>query len=266
MLLIKIGGGKNINLEAVCKDIAEIRKTQKVVLVHGANATRDEIAEKMGYPTKVVTSPSGVNSVFTDEKAIEVFLMAYPGLVNKTLVAKLQSLGVNAVGLSGVDGRLWEGKIKDKLMVKEEGKIKMVGGNFSGKVEKANTKVVEVLLENNFVPVITAPGIDYDGRIMNTDNDLAVSIMVEALGIKKIVSLFEAPGMLKDHTDPTSLIPKIQKAEIEDYLKYADGRMKKKILGVKEAMDRGVQKIYFGDARVEHPVLDALDGKGTIIE
>jgi acetylglutamate/LysW-gamma-L-alpha-aminoadipate kinase len=90
--------------------------------------------------------------------------------------------------------------------------------------------------------------------------------MAEALGVKEIVSLFEAPGMLEDHKDPSTLISKIQKSEIEDYLKYADGRMKKKILGVKEAMGRGVQKIYFGDARVEHPVLGALEGKGTVIE
>jgi [amino group carrier protein]-L-2-aminoadipate 6-kinase len=265
MLIVKIGGGKDINISEIAKDLSNIIKTRKVVLVHGANARRDELAKKLQIPTKVVTSPSGVDSVFTDQEAIEVFLMAYPGLVNKQVVAILQRYGINAVGLSGIDGRLWEGRIKSKLLVKEGGKTMAKYGNLSGKVEKANPQILFSLLEGGFVPVITAPGISYDHQIMNTDNDTATAIMAEAVEATEIVSLFEAPGLLKDYKDPQSLIKRVDKAEIEGCLEYADGRMKKKILGAKMAMERGVKKIYFADSRVFQPITKALQGEGTEI-
>jgi acetylglutamate/LysW-gamma-L-alpha-aminoadipate kinase len=265
MLIVKIGGGKDINLPEIAKDLAEVVKNRQVVLVHGANAKRDEIAKRLNIPTKVVTSPSGVDSVFTDKEAVEVFLMAYTGLVNKQIVATLQKFGLNAVGLSGIDGRLWEGKIKSKLLVKEEGKIKAKYGNLSGKVEKVNPQVVFSLLEAGFLPVITAPGVSYDSEIMNTDNDTATAIMAKALGVTEIVSLFEAPGLLKDHKNPDSLIKHVERNKVEEFLKYADGRMKKKIFGAKMAVERGVKRIYLADSRVAKPITKALKGEGTEI-
>lgn len=109
MILIKIGGGKKINLDAICSDIKTlIDKGEQIVLVHGASTIRDEIATSLNHPTKTIISPSGVSSVYTDAKSIDIFLMAYVGLVNKRLVEKLQQHGVNAIGLSGIDGRLWQ--------------------------------------------------------------------------------------------------------------------------------------------------------------
>src|SRR3989338_9458386 len=100
MILIKIGGGKKINLDYVCEDMKTlIDQGEKVILVHGASQTRDEIAEQLHMPTKTIISPSGVSSVYTDTKAIDIFLMVYAGLVNKHIVAKLQQNGINAIGL-----------------------------------------------------------------------------------------------------------------------------------------------------------------------
>ncbi len=83
MYLIKAGGGKTINWEYIAEDIVEISKTEKVVVIHGASAWRDEIAQKLNIPTKTITSPSGISSVYTDHHAIDVFLMVYAGLINK---------------------------------------------------------------------------------------------------------------------------------------------------------------------------------------
>src|SRR5579864_4502820 len=110
MILIKGGGGKNINWEYISQDIAEIiKRGDQVIVVHGASTTRDEIGKRLGTPTNTITSPSGITSVYTNENAIDVFLMSYCGLINKRIVAIMQRFGVNAVGLSGIDGRLWEG-------------------------------------------------------------------------------------------------------------------------------------------------------------
>lgn len=265
MILVKAGGGKGINWEGICQDLAEISKKEKVILVHGANAQRDEIAAKLAIPTKTVTSPSGISSVYTDKTAIDVFLMAYAGLVNKRIVAMLHQHGVNAVGLSGVDGRLWEARHKKDTLIKEGNKVKLLKGNLTGRVERINTGLIDLLVENGYIPVICPPAISRENEILNTDNDWAVAVMAEALGITQIISLFEAPGLLKDPDDEDSLVSHIEKNKIDSYLQYARKRMKKKVLGAKRAIDAGVETIYWGDGRRERPIKAVLAGEGTII-
>src|SRR3989344_555528 len=266
MLIIKVGGGKNINWDYVAEDITSLVKDgKKVVIVHGASGKRDELAKKLGIPTKTVVSPTGISSVLTDTAAIEVFLMAYSGLVNKTIVAKLLSHGVNAVGLSGVDGRLWQAKKKGEIMIKENEKIKLLRGNLTGRVEKINDRLIRLLVDHGYVPVISAPAISHESEIVNTDNDFATAVMAGSLGVSEVVYLFEAPGLLKDFQDKKSVIPSIKKDKLDEFMKFAEGRMKKKLLGVKKAFELGVKKIYFGDGRVKNPIINVLKGNGTII-
>ena len=115
MILIKIGGGSQLNLPAIAQDIQDLSLKESVIVVHGANAERDRLAEKLGHATRYLTSPSGHQGVYTDEQAIEIMLMAYSGLVNKKIVALFRSHGINALGLSGVDGGLWQGERKKYL-------------------------------------------------------------------------------------------------------------------------------------------------------
>lgn len=159
MLLIKAGGGKTINWDGICRDISYLISNDKIVLVHGASSCRDEIAEKLSIPVRRVVSPSGISSVYTDEKLLDVFLMAYAGLVNKKIVAMLQRYGVNAVGLSGVDGKLWLAKPKKDIMVKEEGRIKLLKDNLTGRVERVNTDLLNILIEIDYLPVLCSPAI-----------------------------------------------------------------------------------------------------------
>ncbi len=267
MILLKIGGGKGINLDFICQDVAAlIAKGEQIVIVHGASATRDEIAEKLGTPTKTITSPSGISSVYTDEAAMDVFLMVYAGLLNKKIVAALQRHEVNAVGLSGIDGRLWEAKRKEAVYSVEGEKTLLITDNLTGKVQNVNAGLVKLLTDNDYVPVICPPAISLDQKIVNTDNDFATSVMAEALGIKDMVVLFEAPGLLRDFKDPTSLIPEINQAELEEFLPFAQGRMKKKLLGTKDAFARGIERVYWGDGRIERPIQSALEGKGTVLK
>lgn len=266
MFIVKVGGGKSINWDYVCEDLASLLKKEEVILVHGASHKRDEIAEKLGQPTRTITSPSGFTSVFTDKIALEIFLMAYAGLVNKQIVAKLQRLSVNAVGLSGVDGRLWEGKRKSNTLVKNQGKTKLLRNNFTGRVERVNTELLQTLREAGFFPVVCAPGISYEGEIINVDNDWAAALMAKELKAKKLVFLFEAPGLLRNLNNEKTLIRKINKKNIEAVFKFAQGRMKKKILGAKIALEGGVREIYFADGRVKNPIQKALSGKGTVIK
>ncbi len=265
MILVKVGGGKTINWDFIAEDIKSLLKKENVVIVHGASVKRDEIAKKLGAPTKTVTSPSGISSVYTDEKAIEIFIMVYAGLVNKQIVATLQKHGVNAVGLSGVDGKLWEAKPKKELLVKEGKKTKLIKDNRTGRVEKINTHLIKILLKNNYVPVISAPAISYENEIVNTDNDWAAAVTAGSLKAEKLVYLFEAPGLLKNHKDESTLIRKIPKEKLAQYFQYAQGRMKKKLLGAQKAVELGIKKVYWGDGRIKNPITNSLKGKGTIV-
>ncbi|MBD3204543.1 [LysW]-aminoadipate kinase [Candidatus Woesearchaeota archaeon] len=266
MMIIKIGGGKDIknNLDNILSDIANLN--EKVIIVHGANHEMKIISEKLGKPERIVKSPSGFTSRYTDKETIEIFEMVYSGIANKRIVQKLQKLGVNALGLSGLDGRLLVGKRKPYVKIVKDEKIKLLRENYTGTVEKINSELLNLLIKNDYVPVIAPPAISFKGEPINVDNDRIVGALCKGIKTDTIISLFEAPGLLKDLNDPDSLINKIDKDELENYMKFAKGRMKKKIHHAQDAFENDLRKIIFSDGRTKNPVTDALDGRGTIIE
>ena len=150
-------------------------------------------------------------------------------------------------------------------MIKENEKIKLLRGNLTGRVEKINDRLIRLLVDHGYVPVISAPAISHESEIVNTDNDFATAVMAGSLGVSEVVYLFEAPGLLKDFQDKKSVIPSIKKDSLDEFMKFAEGRMKKKLLGVKKAFELGVKKIYFGDGRVKNPITNVLKGNGTLI-
>ncbi len=104
MTIIKIGGGASLNLQAIISDLANL--DDDFLIVHGANALRDEVAKKLDYEKQVLVSASGYSSVYSDEKALDIMMMSYSGLRNKRIVEMCQQAGINAIGLTGVDGKL----------------------------------------------------------------------------------------------------------------------------------------------------------------
>ena len=123
MIVIKAGGGEGLDIDAVITNIAQlIKEGSQAVLVHGGSHETNIISKQLGHPPRFVTSVSGHSSRYTDRKTLEIFLMVTAGKINKLLVEQLQQLGVNAVGLSGLDGRLLEGRRKSSLRIIENGK------------------------------------------------------------------------------------------------------------------------------------------------
>ena len=110
MIVVKVGGGTSLNIDAVVADIVALRaKGTELLLVHGGAQTTNAVAEALGHPAQFVTSETGHVSRRTDRRTLEIFEMVYCGQLNKMWVEKLQTKGVNAVGLSGLDGRVFEG-------------------------------------------------------------------------------------------------------------------------------------------------------------
>jgi len=267
VIVIKVGGAAGIDYDLLCEDVAALWKEKKpLVLVHGGSSFTDEVSEKLGHPPRFVTSVSGIQSRYTDRKTLEIFEMVYCGKMNKGIVERLQRLGVNAVGLSGLDGRIWEGPRKDVVKIVEGGKRKVLRGDNTGKVERVNTHLVQLLLDHGYLPVLTPPASSFEGDAINVDGDRAAAVLGAALGADTVVFLSNVPGLLRDVEDEGSLIENLSLVDLERAQKtVARGRMKKKVMGAGEALEAGVDRCIFGDARIEMPVRAALEGRGTVI-
>lgn len=266
MIVIKIGGGKDLNIDAVVADIAALRaQGVPLLLVHGGAETTNEVAAALGHPPEFVTSESGYVSRRTDRRTLEIFEMVYCGQLNKMWVEKLQGAGVNAVGLSGLDGRIFEGKRKDTLRVRMDGKRLVLRDDWTGTVERVNTHLLNLLLEGGYLPVLTPPGASDAGEAINVDGDRAAAMVAAAFGAEALVILSNVPGLLRQWPDESTLIREIPRAKAEDFMQFAEGRMKKKVMGAVEAIAEGVQKVIFADGRVEASITRALAGEGTQI-
>ena len=267
MIVIKVGGSEGVDIDAVCADVAGLAADGvRLVLVHGGSHETNVVAEQLGHPPRFVTSPSGFTSRLTDRATLEVFEMVYCGKVNKGVVERLQRRGVNAVGLSGLDGRLWEGKRKAAIRAVENGRVRVVRDTWTGTVERVNVGLLTSLLDQGFVPVLTPPGTSVDGEAINVDGDRAAAATAAALNAEALLLLSNVPGVLRSLDDPTSVRRQIARHELEHARDEVEGRMKIKLLGAEEALAGGVRRVVIGDSRGEGPVRRALDGEGTVIQ
>lgn len=266
MIVLKIGGSEGINYDLIADDIAALVKAgQPLIVVHGGSSLTNKVAEQLGHPPQFVTSVSGFTSRRTDRRTLEIFEMVYCGQMNKGLVEKLQMRGVNAVGLSGIDGRIWEGPRKDAIKIIQNGRRLVLRDDYTGKVEKVNTDLLQTLLNAGALPVLTPPAISYEGEAINVDGDRAAAATAAAFQAEVLVILSNVPGLLEKFPDESSLIRHIPAAKIDQFMSVAEDRMKKKVMGAQEALAQGIGRIVFADGRVAGPVSRALAGEGTVI-
>jgi acetylglutamate/LysW-gamma-L-alpha-aminoadipate kinase len=262
--VVKIGGGVGIDPEPTLTDLATIRD-RPYVLVHGGSNETNELSTRLGKPPRFVTSVSGHTSRYTDAETMDIFSMALAGKINVNMVARMQQMGVNAVGLTGVDGRLLEGTRKDTLKIVEGSRRMVLRGDHTGRVERVNTDLLRLLMGAGYIPVVTVPAISYEGEPVNADADRAAAAIASALGAEVLVILSNVPGLLRDVNDTSSLVSNIPRDRIDRSMEMAQGRMRKKVLGAKEALEMGVPKVIFASATVDRPVTRALEGGGTHI-
>jgi [amino group carrier protein]-L-2-aminoadipate 6-kinase len=244
MIVVKVGGGTSLNIDAVVADIVALRgQGTQLLLVHGGAQTTNAVAEALGHPPQMV----------------------YCGQLNKMWVEKLQTKGVNAVGLSGLDGRVFEGARKDTLRIRVDGRRMVLRDDWTGTVEKVNVDLLTLLIDAGYFPVLTPPGSSTAGEAINVDGDRAAAMVAGAFNAEALVILTDQIGLLQKFPDESTLIPQIPKGQAGQFMEFAEGRMKKKVMGAVEAIDAGVGKVIFADGRVESPITRALAGAGTHI-
>ena len=270
-VVVKIGGAKAVDPAGAVGDVAHLAANGRaVVVVHGGSTVVDETIERLGMEPEYVESASGVTGRFTDAETMEAFTMAMAGKLNTELTALFREAGVDAVGLSGVDGGLLSGPRKSAVRVVENGKTKIRRGEHSGRIESVNADLLAGLLADGYTPVVSPPmeGKESDGGVtpVNTDADRAAAAVAGALDAD-LVLLTDVAGVYADPDDPGTLIDAATTPDeltaVED---AAEGFMGKKVMAAKEALSGGSRRVVVADANVDDPIVAALGGAGTTIE
>ena len=263
-VVVKIGGARAVDPEGAIGDIATlVDRGRDVVVVHGGSTAVDDTLDALGEEPTYVETPGGVVGRFTDERTMEVFSMVLPGTLNTDLTAALRGTGVDALGLSGVDGGLLTGPRKSAVRVVEDGKKKIKRGDHSGTITDVNADLLETLLGDGYTPVVTVPMLADDGVAVNADADRAAAAVAGALGAELVV-LTDVEGVYADPDDPSTLIGSVATPEEFDGLKNAaDGFMRKKVMAAEEALTAGAPTIVVASANADAPITAALAGSGT---
>ena len=268
-VVVKIGGAKAVDPAGAVGDIADlVGNGEPVGVVHGGSTAVDDLLDRLGIDPTYVETPNGVVGRFTDEATMEAFTMAM-GRVNTDLVAAFREAGVDAVGLSGVDGGLLTGPRKSAVRVLEDGKKKIKRGDHSGKITDVNDELLAGLLMDNYTPVVSVPmlGENNDGSVtpVNADADRSAAAIAGAVG-GELIMLTDVTGIYEDPDDPETVIDSASTpGELEAVKTAAEGFMTKKVMAATEALDGGSPAVYVADANSDAPVTDALGGSGTTI-
>lgn len=255
-IVVKYGGNAMINeelKEAVMHDLVLLSTVGiKVVLVHGGGPAINETLNKIGVESKF---SNGLR--VTDKETVDVVQMVLAGKVNKDLVCKIGNLGGHAIGLSGMDGNM----IKCKPLDDEHGYV--------GEIIDTNMDVINEVLANNFIPVISTIGYDENGNCYNINADTVAAQIAGDLKAAALISMTDIVGLLRDVNDESTKIQKVLISDIPALV--ADGIIKggmiPKIDSMTQAIRNGCEKAFIIDGRVPHSILMELltdEGLGTM--
>ncbi|MBR4692488.1 MAG: acetylglutamate kinase [Oscillospiraceae bacterium] len=257
-VVIKYGGNamtSEVLKQQVMEDICLLQLVGvRTVLVHGGGPEISEMMAKMGKEPVFV---DGLR--VTDRETMDIVQMVLAGKVNKTLVNLLEKQGGMAMGLSGMDGRLIEARMKDERL------------GYVGAITKINIDPVRDLLDKGYIPVISTVGCDREGNTYNINGDTAAAWIAGALNAQRLIMMTDVAGILRDRDDPSTLIRKLNVNEAVGLFREGviAGGMIPKVDCCIEAISMGVDKVIIMDGRIPHAILMELltdEGAGTMVE
>jgi acetylglutamate/LysW-gamma-L-alpha-aminoadipate kinase len=265
MIIIKIGGSVVDGLHpSIISDLKKVSEKEKIILVHGGGKEVTKISESLGKEQKFIVSPGGIKSRYTDKETAEIFTMVMSGKISKMIVGMLQKNGVNAVSLSGVDGKIIQAERKKKLLViNEKGRKMVIDGGYTGKIQDVNTNLIKLILDQGYVPVISPIAISEEFDFLNVDGDRAAAYVAGKMQSDKILFLTNVNGLLMDD----KLVTKLTLAEAKEILPKVGFGMEKKILAATEALEMGVKQALISNGQRENPISSAIANDNcTVIE
>ncbi len=258
IVVIKYGGNAMESEEAKQKMMRDIVLLWligiKVVLVHGGGPDVSKAMEQLGKEPRFI---DGLR--VTDKETMDIAQMVLAGKINKTLVNMLEAQGGKAMGISGMDGRLIEARVKDERL------------GYVGEITKINIAPVEDLLEKGYIPVVSTIGCDSEGNAYNINGDTAAAYIAGALKAKRLILMTNVNGIMKDSADPSSLITDVSVSEAERLKEKGIiyGGMIPKVDCCIKAIETGVRKVVIINGMIPHAILMELltdEGVGTLVK
>jgi len=262
-VVIKYGGNAMINDElknSVMEDITLLKYIgMNPVLVHGGGPDINKALEIYNIKSKFV---NGLR--VTDSQTIEVAQMVLVGKTNKEIVSMLNRKGGKAIGLCGIDGNLIE---CEQYKTEINGEMRDIG--YVGTITKINSKVLELISKDEYIPVVAPIGVGPNGESYNINADTVAGEIAAALKAEKLMLLTDVEGV-KPSKDSDSIIPALTIDEVHDLInrKIIDGGMIPKVLGCVDALEKGVGRTHIIDGRIPHCILLEIftyKGIGTMI-
>ncbi len=262
LTVVKIGGGIGIDPSGVCMDVAAWAKGGRaVVVVHGASDRANRLSKAKGLQPRFLTSPSGHSSRYTDPRAREIFVQA-ANEANEEIVGLLRARGATATGLTGERVGLHAVR-KQALRAVVDGRTMVVRDDYSGQITGIEEDTFRSILAAGQVPVVPPLARSESDGLLNVDGDRAAASIAAALGAESLLIFSNVPGLMRNYPHENSLVPRVDRDQLDRALSWAQGRMKRKVLSVQQALDAGVRRVALADARPPHPLLRAISGEGT---
>ncbi len=265
VFVVKLGGdvlSNPHNLDTVAGQLALLSSLSiRLVVVHGGGTQASALSRRLGQEPELIAGRR-----VTDDAALEVTKMVYRGLLNTDLVAALRRHGVQATGLSGVDADLITAHRRLPLRVVDDaGTERTVDYGHVGDIDKVDPRILETLMNARFVPVVSSLAGDAEGNVYNVNADTVAESLAIALKAQKLIFMTGAPGVLRDRTDPSTLVTFADPDDLAELMASGAlvGGMRPKVEACIRAATGGVERTHIIDGRAPDALLlEAFTGSG----
>jgi len=270
IFVVKLGGDVLSDVEALDHVAAQLALLHslgiRIVVVHGGGPQASALLRRLGHEPVLIAGRR-----VTDDAALEVAKLVYPGLLSTELLSALRTHQVQGVGVSGVDADLITAHRRPPVSVTaDDGTARLVDYGHVGDIDRVDARVLLTLLEARFVPVVASLAGDGDGNVYNVNADTVAETLAIALKAEKLIFLTGAPGVLRDRADPTSLVAFADPDDLAELLKSGciAGGMRPKVEACIRAATGGVERTHIIDGRLHDSLLLEVftgSGAGTMI-
>lgn len=265
LVVMKAGGDLLVNgfPPALAAEIKALSAEHSFVMVHGGGDIVSDISTRLGHPPRFVMSPRGFRSRYTDKETAEIFTMVMAGKINKEIISALQKAGVQAVGLSGLDGGAVRASRKEQIIaLNEQGKKILMDGGYTGQIENVNDGFLRLLVDNGYMPVISAVAMGAEAEPLNVDGDRMAANVASALKADRLILLTDVDGIMMEG----KCVERLSSFEAKELQDRIGSGMSTKVYAAQEAVKGGVSEVIIASGFKERAIQAALnhDG-GTVI-
>lgn len=249
--------------QEVAIDVKAVSEKNQVIFVHGGGVEVTEIAQKLGKEQRFIISPDGFRSRYTDRDTVDIYTMVMAGKLNKQIVTALESKGVRAIGLCGLDGQLIKAERKKRLVViNERGRRMAIDGGYTGRIEEINTDLLRLLMEAGYLIVVSPVAMSEEYEPLNVDGDRTAASIAGALKADVLLLLTDIEGLMIEG----KTVQRLRSTEAKEILPKIGPGMITKIHAAIEALEQGVREVIISSGTGSTPLSSALSHSvGTAI-